>query len=308
MSRLIDPNSAMTLLVTGHLGFVGAYVMRAGNTCGLVDANGQPINLLDRAAVFDAVQRLKPTAVIHLAAQSFVPEAFKNPTATYEANFIGTQILLEALRAADFTGRFLFVSSADVYGSLDAAHLPATEQTAVKPNNPYAVSKIAAETLCSYWHRTECMQIIVARPFNHIGPGQSTRFAIADFSKTIAEIRHGKRSHVLEVGDLDVTRDFTDVRDVVAAYHALLENGQPGEIYNICSGVERHLGAAVATLAELAGVQIDIQVDTSRFRKASQPRAVGSNLKITQHTGWQPGIDWRISLQDTLTYWEQQIQ
>jgi len=298
----------MTLLVTGHLGFVGTYVMDGSPAHGLVDAAGQAINLLDREAVRDAVQRLRPTAVIHLAAQSFVPEAFKNPIATYESNFIGTQILLEALRDAGFNGRFLFVSSADVYGSLDASELPATEQTAVKPNNPYAVSKIAAETLCGYWHRTEGMQIIIARPFNHIGPGQSTRFAIADFSKSVAEIKHGTRSNTLSVGDLDVTRDFTDVRDVVAAYHALLEKGRPGEIYNICSGIERHLGTTVASLAELAGVQINVQVDTARFRKASQPRAAGSNHKITQHTGWQPKIDWLVSLQDTLTYWEQQIQ
>ncbi len=152
---------------------------------GLVDAAGQAINLLDREAVREAVQRLRPTAVIHLDAQSFVPEAFKDPITTYESNFIGTQILLEA----GFSGRFLLVSSADVYRSLDASELPETEQSAVKPNNPYALSKIAAETLCSYWHRTEGMQINIARPFNHIEPGQSTRFALADLIEKAASIK-----------------------------------------------------------------------------------------------------------------------
>lgn len=298
----------MTLLVTGHLGFVGAYVMNREPATGLVDQQGQPINLLDLAAVTDAISRIRPSAVIHLAAQSFVPDAFKNPIATFETNFIGTQILLDALKASDFSGRFLFVSSADVYGSVDPSELPATEQTPLKPNNPYAVSKIAAETLCSYWHRTEGMDIVIARPFNHIGPGQSTRFAIADFSKTIAEIKLGKRSKVLEVGDLDVTRDFTDVRDVVAAYHALLANGKSGETYNVCSGIERHLGTTVSTLAELAGVEIEVRTAPARFRKASQPRAVGSSAKIMKDTGWRPQIEWRTSLEDTIKHWEQQIQ
>jgi len=297
----------MTLLVTGHLGFVGAYVMKDPVAKGLVDETQRPINLLDRNAVFEVVSRTKPTSVIHLAAQSFVPAAFENPVGTYESNFIGTQILLEALKAANFGGRFLFVSSADVYGTMAVSELPAMERSPARPNNPYAVSKLAAETLCSYWHRTEGMQIILARPFNHIGPGQSTRFAIADFSKAVVEIRRGLRGNVLQAGDLDVTRDFTDVRDVVSAYSALLERGTPGEVYNICSGIERHLGDAVATLAELAGVQIEIQVDPSRFRKASQPRAFGSNSKITSDTGWRPQIDWLQSLKDTITYWEQQI-
>lgn len=297
----------MTLLVTGHLGFVGAYVMKDPAAQGLVDETQRPINLLDRAAVFKAVARIRPTSVIHLAAQSFVPAAFENPVGTYESNFIGTQILLEALKATDFSGRFLFVSSADVYGAMDVSELPAMEHSPARPSNPYAVSKVAAEALCSYWHRTEGMQIVIARPFNHIGPGQSTRFAIADFSKAVVEIKRGLRGNVLQVGDLDVTRDFTDVRDVVSAYGALLEHGTSGEVYNICSGIERHLGAAVTTLAELAGVQIDIQVDPSRFRKASQPRAFGSNTKISSDTGWKPRIDWLQSLKDTITYWEQQI-
>ena len=297
----------MTLLVTGHLGFVGRYAMKGSQAQGLVDEAGHSINLLDRKAVFEAIKRIEPSAVIHLAAQSFVPAAFENPVATYESNFIGTQILLEALKSARFEGRFLFVSSADVYGALEAAELPATELSPARPNNPYAVSKIAAETLCGYWQRTEGARIIIARPFNHIGPGQSTRFAIADFSKAIVDIKRGLRSATLQVGDLDVTRDFTDVRDVVAAYDHLLARGTPGEIYNICSGTERHLGDAVATLAELAGVSVEVTVDPSRFRKASQPRARGSNAKIARDTGWAPRIEWRQSLQDTITYWEQQI-
>ncbi len=298
----------MKLLVTGHRGFVGAYVLADGDSVGLRDDDGQSIDLLDSAAVRRCVEREHPDAVLHLAAQSFVPESFRSPRATYDVNFTGTHLLLETLKACGFRGRFLFVSSADVYGALPEDQLPAREATPTRPLNPYAVSKIAAETLCSYWQRAEGFDLIIARPFNHIGPGQSTRFAIADFAKTIAGIRLGAVSNTLEVGDLDVTRDFTDVRDVVNAYRLIFEHGKSGETYNICSGVERHLGDTVRLLAELAGVDIELKTDPTRFRKAGQRRACGSSDKLRADTGWQPRIDWPTSLRDTLNYWENTLK
>jgi len=296
----------MKLLVTGHLGFVGTFVLADGHSVGLRDDAGQPINVLDAPAVQACVDRERPDAVLHLAAQSFIPDSFRDPRATFDANFIGTQILLEALRASGFQGRFLFVSSADVYGALSEDQLPAGETTQPRPLNPYAVSKVAAETLCGYWQRAEGMDVVIARPFNHIGPGQSTRFAISDFAKTIAAIRLGKAGKQLEVGDLDVTRDFTDVRDVVAAYRLLLSHGRSGETYNICSGVERHLGDAVQLLADLAGIDIELKTDSTRFRKAGQRRACGNSDKLRADTGWQPRLDWTTSLRDILEYWENQ--
>ncbi|WP_295683415.1 GDP-mannose 4,6-dehydratase [uncultured Nevskia sp.] len=298
----------MKLLVTGHRGFVGAYVLANSKSVGLSDDDGQAINLLDVVAVKRCIERERPDAVLHLAAQSFVPDSFRDPRATYDTNFTGTHGLLDALKTSGFKGRFLFVSSADVYGALPEAALPAHETTPTRPLNPYAVSKIAAETLCGYWQRAEGMDVVIARPFNHIGPGQSTRFAIADFAKTIAGIKLGKAGKVLEVGDLDVTRDFTDVRDVVAAYHLLLTHGKSGETYNICSGIERHLGDAVGLLAELAGVDIELKTDAARFRKAGQRRACGSSDKLRADTGWQPRIDWSTSLRDTLNYWENTLK
>lgn len=294
----------MKLLVTGHTGFVGNYVMADADSVGLCDDTGQPIKLLDSAAVRRCIEREQPDAVLHLAAQSFVPEAFRDPRTTYETNFTGTHLLLETLKACHFKGRFLFVSSADVYGALPETALPALESTATLALNPYAVSKIAAETLCGYWQRAEGMDVVIARPFNHVGPAQSTRFAIADFAKAIVAIRNGQRDNTLEVGDLDVTRDFTDVRDVVDAYRLLLTHGHSGEIYNICSGIERHLGDAVRTLAELAGVEIELKTDPARFRKAGQRRACGNSDKLRAHTGWKPRFDWHSSLRDILTYWE----
>jgi len=295
----------MKILITGHRGFVGSYLIEDPDCVPLADENGQPVNLLDLSGLDDAIARIRPDAVIHLAGQSFVPDAVRDPVATYNANFIGTQNLLAALRKSSFGGRFVFVSSADVYGVVPESELPILETREPRPLNPYAVSKRAAEMLCEYWCRAEGLDLVIARAFNHIGPRQSTRFAIADFARTISLIRLERQPPVLDVGDLDITRDFTDVRDVIAAYRLLLTQGQRGNIYNVCSGTERHLGGIVNDLAELAGVRITLRTDPARQRKVEQRRACGSSEKLQLHTGWQPRINWRDSLASTLHYWEQ---
>src|SRR5207302_554158 len=192
----------------------------------------------DRDEVLRAVKILRPRAVIHLAAHSWVPQSFKEPMETYDVNFVGTFNLLSALQKTGFHGRFLFVSSSDIYGQVSPEALPITEEHPSKPRSPYAVSKVAAEALCSQWSQTETdIEIVVARPFVHIGPGQSDRFVISNFARQIIEIKRTRREALVEVGDIDVTRDFTDVRDVVRAYELLLARGVPGEVYNICSGI-----------------------------------------------------------------------
>ncbi len=164
-------------------------------------------------------------AVIHLAAQSFVPESFKNPLETFDINFTGTYNLFSALKEYGFNGKILYISSGDVYGLVNEDKLPIAEYYPLKPRNPYAVSKVAAEALCYQWSVTEEMKIIIARPFNHIGPHQSERFVVSSFAKQIAEIELGLRKPVLSAGNIDITRDFLDVRDVANAYKLLLEKG-----------------------------------------------------------------------------------
>lgn len=294
----------MKILVSGHRGFVGSHILSCTHAVGLTDGDGQTADLKDASAVLAAIDYHHPDAVIHLAAQSFIPASFNAPEETYTTNFLGTHNLLTALKAVDFSGRFLFVSSADVYGSVKEEGLPLTEATPLSPQNPYAVSKVASEYLCQYWNAAEGMDIVIARPFNHIGPGQSPRFAIADFSRKIAEIKLGRRPALLEAGDLGVTRDFTDVRDIVDAYLRLLAAGERGQIYNICSGTERKLVDVVQDIARLAGVRLEIRVDPSRLRKTEHRRAYGSCDKLKAHTGWAPQIPWSTSLLDVLHYWE----
>ena len=294
----------MILLLTGANGFVGQYVQAAMPCVPLPDG----LDLRDRAALTAAVAAIRPDAVLHLAAQSFVPASFENPHETFDINFTGTLNLLEALQAAEFRGRMLFVGSGDTYGQVAEAALPVREDHPLRPRNPYAVSKVAAEALCYQWSQTSGFEIVMVRPFNHIGPGQSPRFAIADFAKQVMEIRLGRRAPLLQVGNIDVTRDFTDVRDVVRAYGLLLERGRNGEIYNVCSGQEYRIRDLLQRLLTLAGVEATIEQDPARLRRAEQRRMVASFAALHRDTGWQPAIPMEQSLQDLLNDWEKRLR
>lgn len=299
------------LLVTGRSGFVGTILSRAIGA----DSRAADWQLVDMPDALDLTSRADatamvgaepPDAVIHLAAQSFVPEAFRDPAATLHVNVLGTLNLLQALQARQFTGRLLYVSTGDVYGRVPEAALPVTEAHVPLPRNPYAVSKLAAEVLCRQWVITEAMDIVLARPFNHIGPGQSERFVVSDFARQIAAIRRGAREPLVEVGDIDVTRDFTDAGDVVRAYFALLADASPGETYNVCSGREQSIRAVLVRLAELAGVEVEIRADTARMRTAEQRRLVGSPAKLHQATGWSATTPLDASLEAMLDYWDRE--
>ncbi|OCX71426.1 NAD-dependent dehydratase, partial [Acidithiobacillus thiooxidans] len=260
------------------------------------------------AVLTAAVAAIRPDAVLHLAAQSFVPASFENPHETFDINLYGTLNLLEALQAAAFRGRMIFVGSGDTYGQVPEAALPVREDHPLHPRNPYAVSKVAAEALCYQWSQTSSFEIVMVRPFNHIGPGQSPRFAIADFARQVTEIRLDRREPVLQVGDIDVTRDFTDVRDVVRAYALLLEKGRNGGIYNVCSGREYRIRDLLRQLLALAGIEATIEQDPVRLRRAEQRRMVASFDLLHQDTGWQPAIPMEESLQDLLNDWKEQLQ
>jgi len=280
------------LLVTGRHGFVGSTLAR------LVDSDpslrawqlatiSEQFEILDVDAVRRLVDDAAPDAVVHLAARSSVAESLRDPEGTLRVNLFGTLNLLRALDDARFSGPLLFVSSGDVYGNVPEHRLPVDENQPPSPRNPYAVSKVAAEALCRQWALTSNKRVVVARPFNHIGPGQGEQFAIPAFVRQIAEIRAGLCPPVVAVGDIDVTRDFTDVRDIVRGYFALLERGVSGEVYNVCSGQERTVRSLLERLIELAGVAVEITQDAARLRPAEHRRAAGDPGKINQATGWR---------------------
>lgn len=292
-----------TILVTGLSGFVGSYLAGLPGVADL-QLDGRAVDLVAPHEVQAAVARLQPSAVIHLAAQSSVALANDDAASTYRVNFDGTFNLLRALKACDFRGRMLYVGSGDVYGKVGAESLPVTEDTPLRPRNPYAVSKVAAEALCYQWSQTGPFEIVMARPFNHIGARQSPVFAVSDFARQVAAFRRGQGPGTLVVGDIDATRDFTDVRDVVAAYQALLANGRNGEVYNVCSGVERSLREIIEGLFAAAGVRMAIEVDPARLRPSEQRRMLGSFARLQAHTGWRPRIALPETLADIVAYWE----
>jgi len=241
---------------------------------------------------------------LHLAAQSFVPASVKDPRATYEVNFFGTLNLLQALKAGGFRGRMLYVGSAEEYGAVRDEDLPVVESCPLRPRTPYGVSKAAAELLCYQWTQDQGFEIVMSRPFNHLGPGQAEHFVVPDFAKQVTEIKLGRREPVLKVGAIDVTRDFTDVRDVVQAYLALMERGESGEAYNVCSGREFSIREILEELIRLAEVKCRIIVDNARLRAVERKRNRGSFEKLAKCTGWNPRITLTESLRDVLAYWE----
>ncbi|NII56420.1 GDP-mannose 4,6-dehydratase [Luteibacter sp. SG786] len=293
-----------TLYLTGASGFVGKHVLAEaqrgvfGDT-GVASASAG-LDLRDAVAVLADIDAIRPDTVVHLAAQSFVPESFVRPRDTIDTNLIGTLNLLEALKSTGFRGRMLYVSSGDVYGAVPEADLPVVEAQPPMPRSPYAVSKVAAELLCRQYQLSVDFEIVVARPFNHIGPGQDVRFVVPSLARQVARIAAGMEPAEILAGDIDVTRDFSDVRDVVGAYAALLRSGRAGEIYNVCSGREVKIRDILMILCRQAGVAPDIRQDAAKLRPSEQRRMVASSGKLAGDTGWAPQWTLERTLQQIL--------
>lgn len=265
------------------------------------------LEMRDEASIRRSIEHARPDWILHLAAQSHVPTAWLDPAGTLQVNAGGTALLLKVLADLQFRGRLLFVSSADIYGSVPESELPIIEEREPAPRNPYASSKVAAEVLCRQWARTHGLDVLIARPFNHTGAGQRPDFALPAFAREVAAIAGGRQPARMLTGDLQVTRDFLDVRDVVSAYLALLARGQGGQIYNVCSGREVLLQDALSQLLQIAAVQVEVATDPARLRPAEQRRVRGSHAKLTEATGWKPQIPLRETLCQLLEHWKREI-
>jgi len=274
-------------LVTGHNGFVGQRLINEFGGIFLEDEQGR-IDLTSPERLLNCIKSKKIEYVIHLAAQSHVPTSVENPVETVNVNLIGTINLLTALETSGFSGRFLYVSSGDVYGKVTEDQLPITETQPVNPGNPYSVSKVAAENYCIQLSHRVGFDILIARPFNHIGAGQSGQFVIPDLIAKVKKAASGTECKPIVVGNLDVTRDFSDVKDVIAAYFAILEQGKNRETYNVCSGRETRINDLLEVVKDCYGITNRTEVDKTLFRLNEQLRAVGSNQKLKADTGWVP--------------------
>jgi len=299
----------MRALVTGAGGFVGRFLVerlrRDGHEVfaagGPHDRTLPPADINDITTLHAIFDLARPEVVFHLAAQASVSQALREPDETYATNVLGTANVLQALREwQESSGtklRLVFTSSAEIYGPRDAASMPLGETLAPQPANPYAASKAAAESIVCGEARSFGVDAIVTRAFNHIGPGQDTRFAVASFAAQLAVIAGGAE-RVLRVGNLEAQRDFLDVRDVIEAYGALAERGRGGETYNVCSGTPVRMREILRMLIEIARVPVEVRDDPERMRPSDVPLLYGDNRKLREHTGWSPKIPLQQTLKD----------
>jgi GDP-4-dehydro-6-deoxy-D-mannose reductase len=297
----------MRALVTGASGFVGKHLVDALRRDGAQvfpcggphDADTELIVDLGRPeTIRAALDAARPSVVFHLAAQSFVPESLAAPIETYEINALGTARLADAVRAYDGAPpRVVFASSAEVYGVRGADEYPLRESLDLRPRNPYGASKAAAEMMLLAQARSFGLDVVVARVFNTIGPGQTERFVTVSFATQLARIAAGGTPRLL-VGNLRAARDFLDVRDVVKAYIELARRGEPGEIYNVCSGGAIAIRDVLRELIAIAGVPVEVREDPARVRASEVPLSVGDPQKLRARTGWVPQIPLQRCLRD----------
>lgn len=308
---------SMRILVTGSNGFVGRHLCIRLESLGhevlrsdLGAGDGGEVyfdcDIADSSAVDSLVEWAGHLdVVVHLAAVTFVPDSQTDPARVMDVNLRGTIHLIDAVKRYVSGTRFLYVSSAEVYGP--PATLPVDEEHQLNPQNPYAISKAAADQYCAYAQRSGDLDIVRMRPFNHSGPGQSDSFVLSSFGRQISEMEIGQAEPVLRVGNLDSERDFLHVDDVVEAYVRALDAGESGAVYNICSGVARSIQSALDGLLELAEVKVEIQVDANRVRGTEVACVYGSAERFTRLTGWQPEKSFEALLEDTLEYWRGQL-
>jgi GDP-4-dehydro-6-deoxy-D-mannose reductase len=293
-------------LITGGRGFVGTwlaeYLREQGDEVVAIDYE---VDVTDPIALLEAVTAAAPDAIYHLAALTHVGDSWKDPLQVLQVNVIGTAALLAAARQCGTDPRVLVTSSAEVYGAVtDPSLMPLDELTPTAPLTPYAASKLAAEALIGQAFRGHGQEVIVVRPFNHIGPGQTPNFAVPALAKRIVEA-DGRGDSSISVGNLAARRDFTDVRDVVKAYRMLIDSGTPGEVYNVCSGHDVAIEEIATTLLRLAGTSLEFKTDPALTRPVEVPVLRGDPTRLQHATGWKPEIPLDQTLADVLEYWRQ---
>jgi GDP-4-dehydro-6-deoxy-D-mannose reductase len=314
------------LLVTGAGGFVGGHLAeflhsehpevevhgvslpqgsvawRAAPGARMVEAD-----LTDPAAARAVVEDVRPDRILHLAGQSSVHLSWLDPGGTLRSNVLGIVHLLDAVRALGLRPPALVVGSAEEYGPVGPDEMPIREETPLRPSSPYAVSKVAQGALALLYGPAGGMRVVLTRTFHHTGPGRGEAFAESSFARQIAEIEAGRREPVLRVGNLEAVRDFADVRDVVRAYWMLLDKGEGGRVYNVCSGRGRRIRELLDVLLAASVARVEVRTDPERLRPSDVPAQVGDPARLRAATGWEPRIPLERSLQDLLDDWRARV-
>ncbi|MBR6257634.1 MAG: GDP-mannose 4,6-dehydratase [Lachnospiraceae bacterium] len=305
-------------LVIGAAGFVGKYLVRH-----LHDDKGMDVvvtklphevlvpmpakvcelNILEKESIIDLLFSERPDEIYHLAAQSSVSVAWRNPQLTVDVNVKGAVNLLEALRELFYKPRVIMVGSGEEYGHIKPGDTPIKEDTLLDPGNIYAATKACQNMLGRIYADAYDLELIMVRAFNHIGPGQLPIFVVSDFCKQVVDIELGKKEPVMYVGNLSAKRDFTDVRDVVRAYAALAESGVKGESYNVGSGHAVEIREILDLIISRSSADIKVETDPAKIRPVDVPIIEADISKIKAATDWEPQIPLEQTIDETLADW-----
>jgi len=284
----------------------------AGAVTGAFAAKPSHLNLVEASltdphAIRLAIAGVRPDRIFHLAAQSFVPTSWQEPAETIRTNMIGQVNLFEALRSEGLDAFVHVAGSSEEYGLVYPHEVPISEDNPLRPQSPYAVSKVGQELLALQYYRSYGLRSLVTRAFNHTGPRRGEVFVTSNLSKQIAEMEKGLKPPVLSLGDTTVRRDWSDVRDVARGYWLALEKGQPGEVYNIGSGKARSVAELVELLRSLTQVKIEVRQDPARLRPSDVPLLQANDAKFRAATGWEPQIPFEQTIRDVLDFWRARV-
>lgn len=310
------------VLIIGGAGFVGRYLAEyLTGECGYEvsitkmkqevlenpECDILDMDLLVKEEVEQVLAKCVPDYIFHLAAQSSVALSWSNPQLTVDVNIKGTLNLLEVLRETKYPGRVLLIGSGEEYGYVNPDEVPISEDTVLRPGNIYAATKGCQNMLAAIYARAYQLNLIMVRAFNHVGPRQSPQFVVSDFCKQVVEVEKGLREPVIHVGNLKAKRDFTDVRDVIAAYECLVRQGHTGETYNVGAGNAYSIQEILDQIIALSGQEIRVEVEAERLRPIDVPIISADISKITEHTDWTRKIGLEKTLKDTLDYWRGEL-
>lgn len=312
----------MNALIIGAAGFVGGYLSKhlkealgwnitatkmKHEELNIPDVNIVSLDILNKQEIIALLFDIKPDCIFHLAAQSSVSVAWKNPALTVDVNIKGSLNVLDAVRELFYKPRILLIGSGEEYGYVRPEDIPIREETLLRPGNLYAATKACQNMIGKIYTDAYDMNIMMVRAFNHIGPNQAPLFVVSDFCKQVVEIERGLQVPVIHVGNLSVFRDFTDVRDVVRAYSAIILQGKRGETYNVGSGKSMEIREMLETILSFSTASITIETDPAKLRPVDVPIIEADTSKLYNLTGWKPLIPFHQTVQETLDYWRNLI-
>ncbi len=260
-------------------------------------------DLRDASSTHQVLEDIRPDYIFHLAAQSFVPTSWSAPSESLTTNIIGQLNIFEAVKKLGLDCRIQIACSSEEYGMVYPDEVPIKESAPFRPLSPYGVSKVGQDMLGYQYFMSYGMKIIRTRGFNHTGPRRGPVFVCSDFAKQIIDIEKGAKDPVMEVGNLDARRDFTDVRDMVRAYWLSLDKGKPGSVYNICTGKSYSIREILDILIGLSGIEVEVRTDKGRLRPSDVPLLEGDYSAFHADTGWEPEIPIEKTLADLLDFW-----